>query len=185
MSLSQRLPQRCPKLQRSLSQYLQKSLLIQRRKVIFSLSTGSICRKLLLCVVCVSFSVSCTESLDEDSLDDEPLTDLAKKLYPTRQRNAPATPVMKSKRNAARKRGKFSNVDTSKQILIVLKLKIVFVAVKSAETSSDSSDNEPQREKKMSAKTKKAQSKVKVKSLKGTQHFQQAGLKQYSNYSVV
>lgn len=64
-----------------------------------------------------------------------------------------------------------------KKILIVPKLRIMFVAVKSAETSSDSSDSEPQREKKMSAKTKKAQSKVKVKSLKGRQHFQQAGLK--------
>ncbi|XP_078124254.1 uncharacterized protein LOC144529159 [Sander vitreus] len=66
------------------------------------------------------------ESLDdEDGSDDEPLSERAKKLYPKRQRKAPgtpsgkATPVIKSKRNAARKE------------------------VKYAESSSDISDDEP------------------------------------------
>lgn len=60
----------------------------------------------------MSSSVSYTESLDDDSSDDETLTELAKKLNSKRQRKAPAmpprkaTPVMKSKRNAARKTGK-------------------------------------------------------------------------------
>lgn len=54
-----------------------------------------------------------TESLDEDdSSDDEPLSKLAKKLPSQRRRKAPVrlsirtTPVVKSKRNAARKKGR-------------------------------------------------------------------------------
>lgn len=53
-----------------------------------------------------------TESLDGDSSGDEPLSELAKKMNSKRQRKAlavsprKATPVMKSKRNAARKTGK-------------------------------------------------------------------------------
>lgn len=53
------------------------------------------------------------ESLDDDDgSDDEPLSKLAKKLDSPRQRKARDTPsknatvVIKSKRNAARKRGK-------------------------------------------------------------------------------
>lgn len=58
------------------------------------------------------YSVCYTESLDGDSSGDEPLSEVAKKMNSKRQRKAAAvsprkaTPVMKSKRNAARKTGK-------------------------------------------------------------------------------
>ncbi|XP_041811459.1 nucleolin-like isoform X2 [Chelmon rostratus] len=81
-----------------------------------------------------SFSVPPKKSVDtetresqdnDDASDDEPLSELAKKLNSKRQRKASvlpsrkATPVLKSKRNSAMK------------------------TVKYAESSSDSSDNEP------------------------------------------
>lgn len=73
-----------------------------------------------------SVDIKKTESLDDnESSDDEPLSELSKKVYPKRDRRASGrlsrTParVMKSKRSAARK------------------------TVKYAESSSDFSDNEP------------------------------------------
>ncbi|XP_070702215.1 nucleolar protein dao-5-like isoform X2 [Pempheris klunzingeri] len=100
------------------------------------------------------------ESLDsDDDSDDAPLSKLAGKLHSKRQRKAPAvlsrktTPVIKSKRNAARKK------------------------VKYAESSSESSDHETlaamkkrltkaPKEQKTSANSRKTKAKRKDKSLK-------------------
>lgn len=66
-----------------------------------------LCSKYLHLILCY-----CTESpVDDDSLDDEPLSEIAKKLKSKHQKKESVvssrkeTPVMKSKRNAALKKG--------------------------------------------------------------------------------
>ena len=95
-------------------------------KIIFSLWIRSINIQLLFSVADTLFfltSFSYTESLDdEDGSDDEPLSERAKRLYPKRQRKSPgtpsgkATPVIKSKRNAARKEGRCYDIGHEKSI---------------------------------------------------------------------
>lgn len=74
---------------------------------------------LLLCKRDAQFCVPfLAESLDEDdSSDDEPLSRVAKKLQPQRKRKPAAErakPVIKSKRNAAMKKGPFGSSSLAK-----------------------------------------------------------------------
>lgn len=62
------------------------------------------------------------EDSDEDS-DDEPLSKAGKKRYPHRQRKSPsrrAAPVVRSKRNAARKEGTSENVHVKSNQMLLL-----------------------------------------------------------------
>ncbi|KAL7381298.1 hypothetical protein ABVT39_003517 [Epinephelus coioides] len=92
------------------------------------------------------------ESLEEDnSSDDEPLSELCEKLHPQRQRKSPggpsrkATPLMKSKRNAARKKVKYteSSSDSSDdEALATMKRKLTKTP-KEQKTSANSKQTKP------------------------------------------
>ncbi|KAL7381293.1 hypothetical protein ABVT39_003517 [Epinephelus coioides] len=94
------------------------------------------------------------ESLEEDnSSDDEPLSELCEKLHPQRQRKSPggpsrkATPLMKSKRNAARKKVKYteSSSDSSDdEALATMKRKLTKTP-KEQKTSANSKQTKPKR----------------------------------------
>ncbi|KAL7381296.1 hypothetical protein ABVT39_003517 [Epinephelus coioides] len=94
------------------------------------------------------------ESLEEDnSSDDEPLSELREKLHPQRQRKSPggpsrkAAPLMKSKRNAARKKVKYteSSSDSSDdEALATMKRKLTKTP-KEQKTSANSKQTKPKR----------------------------------------
>ncbi|XP_078031959.1 uncharacterized protein LOC117263011 isoform X3 [Epinephelus lanceolatus] len=94
------------------------------------------------------------ESLEEDNgSDDEPLSELCEKLHPQRKRKSPggpsrkATPLMKSKRNAARKKVKYteSSSDSSDdEALATMKRKLTKTP-KEQKTSANSKQTKPKR----------------------------------------
>ncbi|XP_049458936.1 nucleolar protein dao-5-like isoform X2 [Epinephelus fuscoguttatus] len=92
------------------------------------------------------------ESLDEDNTsDDEPLSELREKLHPQRQKKSPggpsrkAAPVLKSKRNAARKKVKYTESfsdSSDDEALATMKRKLTKTP-KEQKTSANSKQAKP------------------------------------------
>ncbi|XP_049458938.1 nucleolar protein dao-5-like isoform X4 [Epinephelus fuscoguttatus] len=93
-----------------------------------------------------------SESLDEDNTsDDEPLSELREKLHPQRQKKSPggpsrkAAPVLKSKRNAARKKVKYTESfsdSSDDEALATMKRKLTKTP-KEQKTSANSKQAKP------------------------------------------